>query len=197
LPITDAETVISKVLTAGLVIPLVSFVVIIVTQLVSMILTSIWITIEGGNAVHLIWAPASLLSLWAATLAAMLSLSLWFAPFLGWFLFVSAFAKRMPLLLAALPIVLLPMFENWIFGSRLLFDAFFIRTIEPFRDAIEAAKEQIEITENFRVSAFITDPWQAFDFGAIISKPNFWAGLVVCAIFVTAAIYVRRYRDES
>jgi ABC-2 type transport system permease protein len=197
LPITDAETVISKLLTSGLVIPLVSFVVIVLTQLVSMILTSIWIMIEGGNAVHLVWAPASLTSLWAATLAALLSLSLWFAPFLGWLLFVSAFAKRMPLLLAALPIILLPMFENWIFGTHLLFNAFFVRTIEPLRDAIEAAREHFEISDNLRISAFIADPWQALDFAAIFMKPNLWAGLLVCAIFVTAAIYVRRYRDES
>lgn len=197
LPVTDAETVLSKVVTAALVIPIVAFAVIVLTQLVSMILTSIWIMIEGGDAIHLIWAPANLISLWAATLAAILTLSLWFAPFLGWFLFVSAFAKRMPLLLAALPIVLLPMLENWIFGTRLLFDAFVIRTFEPFRDAVAAAKEQIEISENLRISAFITDPWEAFDFGAILAKANLWAGLLVCAIFVTAAIYVRRYRDES
>ena len=197
LPVTDAETVISKALTGALVIPLISFVAIIATQLISMIFTSIWIMIEGGNAVHLVWAPASLVSLWAATLAGMLALSLWFAPFLGWFLFVSAFAKRMPLLLAALPIIMLPMFENWIFGSRMLLDAFFLRTVEPIRDAAESAQASFEISENLRVSSFISDPWQAIDLSGFFAKPDLWAGLVVSAIFITAAVYVRRYRDES
>lgn len=197
LPVTDAETVISKALTGAFVIPLVSFVVIIATQLISMILTSIWIMIEGGNAVHLIWAPASLVSLWAATLAGVLLMSLWLAPFLGWFLFVSAFAKRMPLLLATLPIVMLPMLENWIFGSRIFFDALFVRTIQPIRDAQEAAKATFEISDNLHVSSFIADPWQAIEFGAFLAKPDLWAGLIVSAIFITAAVYVRRYRDES
>jgi len=197
LPVTDAETVISKALTGALVIPLVSFAAIIATQLISMILTSIWIMVEGGNAIHLIWAPASLASLWAATLASMLMLSLWFSPFLGWFLFVSAFAKRMPLLLAVLPIIMLPMLENWIFGSRVFFDAFFVRTVAPIREALESAKASFQISENMRVSSFIADPWQALDIGGFFAKPDLWAGLLVSAILITAAIYVRRYRDES
>lgn len=197
LPVTDAETVISKALTGALVIPLISFAAIIATQLISMLLSSIWIMIEGGNAIHLIWAPASLVSLWAATLAGILMLSLWLSPFLGWFLFVSAFAKRMPLLLAALPIVMLPMLENWIFGSKMFFEAFFVRTVEPIRDAAEAAKASFEISENLRVSSFIANPWQAIDFGNFFAKPDLWAGLIVSAIFITAAVYVRRYRDES
>ena len=197
LPVTDAETVISKALTGALVIPLISFAAIIATQLISMLLSSIWIMVEGGNAIHLIWAPASLVSLWAATLAGILMLSLWLSPFLGWFLFVSAFAKRMPLLLAALPIVMLPMLENWIFGSKMFFEAFFVRTVEPIRDAAEAAKASFEISENLRVSSFIANPWQAIDFGNFFAKPDLWAGLIVSAIFITAAVYVRRYRDES
>jgi hypothetical protein len=30
-----------------------------------------------------------------------------------------------------------------------------------------------------------------------LSSLSMWSGVVVCALFVTAAIYVRRYRDES
>ena len=29
------------------------------------------------------------------------------------------------------------------------------------------------------------------------SLSSLWIGLVVCGLFVTAAIYVRRYRDET
>jgi len=30
-----------------------------------------------------------------------------------------------------------------------------------------------------------------------LTSPTMWGGVIVCALFVTAAIYVRRYRDES
>ena len=35
------------------------------------------------------------------------------------------------------------------------------------------------------------------DIGRFVSSPGVWLGLVVCGLFCTAAIYVRRYRDES
>ncbi len=35
------------------------------------------------------------------------------------------------------------------------------------------------------------------DIGKFLSSPQTWAGIVVCALFLTAAIYVRRYRDET
>ena len=30
-----------------------------------------------------------------------------------------------------------------------------------------------------------------------LTSVSLWTGVIVCGIFVTAAIYVRRYRDES
>ena len=35
------------------------------------------------------------------------------------------------------------------------------------------------------------------DIVQFLSSPSLWAGIVVCGLFTTAAIYVRRYRDES
>ena len=35
------------------------------------------------------------------------------------------------------------------------------------------------------------------DLGRFLTSPAMWAGVIVCGLFVTAAIYVRRYRDES
>ena len=35
------------------------------------------------------------------------------------------------------------------------------------------------------------------DLGRFFSSLGLWSGIVVCSLFVTAAIYVRRYRDDS
>jgi hypothetical protein len=35
------------------------------------------------------------------------------------------------------------------------------------------------------------------DLGGFLANPNLWLGLLVCGLFTAAAIYVRRYRDES
>ena len=94
LPITDAETVVSKLLTAALAIPLVAFAVIVIAHLVILLMTSIFVSIEGGNSMLLIWKSAPLFDAWAGILLIMLLLPIWFSPFIGWFLFVSAWTKR-------------------------------------------------------------------------------------------------------
>ena len=67
---------------------------------------------------------------WLSTLVLMLALPLWLSPFIGWFLFVSAFTKRSPLLVAALPIVLLPLLEKIFFDTELLVEALFVRSVK-------------------------------------------------------------------
>jgi hypothetical protein len=35
------------------------------------------------------------------------------------------------------------------------------------------------------------------DISKLLSSIELWLGLIVCGLFATAAIYVRRYRDDS
>ena len=35
------------------------------------------------------------------------------------------------------------------------------------------------------------------DVGGFLADPQLWLGIVVCGLFTAAAVYVRRYRDES
>ena len=197
LPVTDSETVISKLLTALFVIPLVSFVVIMVTHLLNLVILSIWISIEGGDAGHLIWNSAPLFNTWSATLLITICLSLWLSPFVGWFLFVSAYAKRLPLLLAFLPIVVLPMIEKLLSENTSFFwQAFFVRTFTPPLVGEANAKDLI-LSEDFSLSPALVDLLASLDIGGFLSSPSLWAGIVVCGLLTTAAIYVRRFRDES
>jgi ABC-2 type transport system permease protein len=197
MPVTDAETVISKLITAIILIPLVTLAIIAATHIIILVVTSIWIGLRGANAWHLIWSAVPLLDNWAATLIFVLSLSLWLSPFVGWFLLVSAYTNRSPLLMAVLPILLLPMLERSILGSTLLFDAIFVRTrgIPIYRDydfdslfsghsLAEVAQDGISLVS-------------MLDIGRFLASPGLWVGLVVCGLFATAAIYVRRFRGDS
>ena len=121
------------------------------------------------------------------------------SPFIGWFLFVSAFTKRSPLLTAFLPIAMLPILEKLLFQSTVFFDAFVVRSVKmPLfagLDNLEILFQEGENFENFanaEVSLF-----SLMDLPGFLSSGGFWIGLIVCGIFTTAAIYVRRYRDDS
>ncbi len=198
LPITDAETVISKLLTAVIAIPAITFVVIAAAHIVNLILTSIFISIEGGNSGFMIWqsAPKVLFDVWASMLLVMLMLPIWFSPFIGWFLFVSAWTKRSPLLAAFLPLFVVPMLERIIFPTHFIGEAILSRfTLWPMFSGIDpgeffddrkllAAHDGLSLLSLVDVSKFL-------------ASPAMWAGVIVCGLFTTAAIYVRRYRDES
>jgi ABC-2 type transport system permease protein len=199
IPLTDFETVLSKLLTAMLLIPLITFVLIVITHIVVLLTTSVWIAMRGGDAWHLIWSAVPFFENWAAILVFLLALPLWMSPFIGWFLFVSAFAKRSPLLIAFLPIAMLPMFEKILFDSTVFVEAFFVRSVKmPLFVGLDNVKLLLQDGEDF---AMLEDAslslLSLMDLGGFLTSPGFWLGIVVCGLFTTAAMYVRRYRDDS
>lgn len=196
LPITDAEAVVSKLVTAIVVIPLVTVAAIIATHIVNLVVTSIWVTAKGANAGHLIWGSVPLLDNWLAALIVTLASAIWMSPFVGWFLFVSAFTKRSPLLMAFMPLVLIPLLELIFLRSTVFAEAVFTRRgmIPLFRGM---DMKGFFDEESLHVNEEIVSLLAHLDVARFLTSPSMWAGLVVCALFVTAAIYVRRYRDES
>lgn len=197
MPVTDAETVISKLLIALVIIPFVTLGFIALTHLLVLLITSIWVGMRGANAWHLIWSAAPLFDNWAATVIFVLSVSLWLSPFVGWFLLVSAYTKRSPTLMSILPLIILPLLERSILSSHLLFDAIYARSVHiPIRRNIDfgglfsSAGFSIEGITDISLVAML-------DIGKFLTSPGLWLGLVVCALFSTAAIYVRRFRDDS
>ena len=196
LPITDAEAVISKLATAVLVIPLVTVAAIVATHIVNLIVTSLWVSAKGGDAGLLIWGSVPLLDNWLAGLIVILASAIWMSPFIGWFLFVSAFTKRAPLLMAFMPLVLIPLLEAIFLRSSMFAEAVFGRggVIPLFRGMdIEAFFDE----ENLRVNEEFVSLLALLDIPKFITSASMWIGVIVCGLFVTAAIYVRRYRDES
>jgi len=206
IPITDSETVTSKLLTAFVVIPLVTFLLIIITQLVVLLIASVWVSIRGADAWYLIWSAAPLLDSWTVTFITMLAVPLWLSPFIGWFLFVSAFTKRAPFLTAFMPLILLPMIETIFLPSSYLATAFANRAKFPlFSFDVNNMPEPVRIaweSEDFlsivkAIAESGTSLLSFVDLKAFFASPGLWAGIIVCGLLATAAIYLRRYRDET
>ncbi len=199
MPLTDLETVLSKLLTAMLIIPLVTFAAIVVTQLVVLLISSIWLMTHGANTWHLIWTAAPFIDNWSATLVFVLVLPLWLSPFVGWFFFVSVITKRWNFLVAFLPIFLLPLIEGIFFETTIFAKVFFFRSVkiplfpgwDNFIGELKSGKH-LEIGDEISLSL-----WSVMDLGNFLSSPGLWIGLIVCGLFTTAAIYIRRYRDDS
>ena len=196
LPITDAETVLSKLLTALIVLPAITVAVVIVTHLVNLIASSIWIAIKGGAAWHLIWGSAAFFDNWVAWLVFTLATSIWMSPFVGWFLFVSAYTKRLPLLMAFMPLILIPIFE-WIFFDTKYFAIAVLDRgdLNPLLHGFDV--DGIFDEETMRVSGEAISLLGRLDLAGFLASPSLWIGIAVCGLFTTGAIYIRRYRDDS
>ena len=196
MPVTDAETVISKLITALLVIPVAAIIGIIATHLVNLVVTSVWVSMKGGDASLLIWGSVSLLDNWLAAVIVILATGIWMSPFIGWFLFVSAYTKRSPLLMAFMPLFLLALLEKIILRTHVFAEYVLgrgdgmplIRTdnIERFFDE-----------EQWRIAEGATSLLVHLDIVQFLTSPATWAGIIVCGLLSTAAIYVRRYRGEG
>ena len=198
IPVTDFETVLSKLVVALIVIPLVTIAAVMVTHVIVGIIMSVWVSFRGGNAWNLIWESAPLAGNWAAMFTMLFATAMWLSPFVGWFLLVSAYTKRSPLLMAFLPIIVLPMLERMLLGTHMFGEAIFIRSAQNpiFKDA-DTLKYMFGDDDLHSLAEAGISLMSIVDVGRFLSSPSMWLGLIVCGIFTTAAIYVRRYRDES
>ena len=98
-----------------------------------------------------------------------------------------------------MPIFLLPFFEQIFFRSSIFADAFFVRTVQmPLFAGVDKLKQLADEGANLeRLVDAELSLLNLIDIAGFLADPQLWIGIAVCGLFTTAAIYVRRYRDES
>ncbi len=203
LPVTDLATVLSKLVTAAVVIPLITIALIIVTQLVTLLLATIMVRGVDGDAWALVWQAAPLLNIWVLMLYSLLALMLWYLPFLGWLLLASAWARKAPLLWAVLPVVVVGQLEILALGTSRIYRLIGERVISVFGSAFR--RDIGQLVQFDGDSASVRAPGDLagerllsyIDLPGLLMAPGFWGGIVVAAVFVALAVVLRRFRDEA
>ena len=186
LPISDVTTVMSKFVAISLLIPVLYLSVIVVFQLWTLLFGTVTAWFGGSSGVS-IWAASNLFGVIFNSLMTLIVTSLWFSPIWGWLMFASSWAKKAPFIWGILPIFLLTLAEGYLFRTSYLAETVGKRIAEGFM--VMSIDEKI--MENGIHSTMSVNWMQT------LGSTEFWIGLIVSAIFLTAAIYVRRYRDES
>jgi len=119
LPVPDWMCVLSKLLTAGLAVPLIYLVVTMIAQLVALALLATWIATDEPDSTALwssVWSASGIIGQWGLQLASTLFHLLWSLPFLAWLLLVSAWVRSVPLVWAVIVPLGLSIVDS-IFGS--------------------------------------------------------------------------------
>jgi ABC-2 type transport system permease protein len=183
LPVSDLTTVLAKVSIVLVVLPLITFAVTVAMQWLMLLLSSAILLMRGQSVVTL-WTKLSFLRMSLLLLYHLLTAhALWPLPVYCWLLLVSGWSRRATILWAVLPLVAVAGVEQIVFrtrhfatlvGSRLIGDA----------PAFASTPDNV----------FPSDPMTHITLGRFLSSPGLWIGLAVAAVFLAAAVRLRRYR---
>ena len=177
LPVSDLTTVLSKAAIPIAVVPFITVVVIIAAQILILVWMTL-ITLLNGLDPNLLWSHLGLAQMWVALPYGLFVDALWTAPVYAWFILVSGWAKRMPILWAMVPFVVPAMFETGAFGTAYI-GRFLGRRI--FGGLSEAYGGNAGLGGVLHLS-----PARTF------SQPDIWLGLVFAAALLAAAVWLRR-----
>jgi ABC-2 type transport system permease protein len=187
LPVSDLTTVLSKASIPLVVLPLIAFAITVALQLGMLLLSAAGqLMSHAGSATP--WAPP-LFEMELVTLYAMAVLVLWHAPIYCWFLLVSGWARRATFLWAVLPPLAVAVLEYVAFRTSYVGSLLHLR-LGGFTAAAFDLKDKngVPIDAHFIPLAQLAP-------GRFLSSPGLWIGLVFAAIFLVAAVRMRRYRD--
>jgi ABC-2 type transport system permease protein len=181
LPVSDTKTVLAKATIAIVLLPLITFVITVLTHGI-MLLAGSAVLLARGIPVAGLWAQIPLLSMWAALLYHLVTVHvLYWAPFYGWLLLVSAWARRAAFLWAALPVAAILIIEKLIFGTT-IFARMLLSQLGGGAEALPFPPQG---------SMPLQAPTLA-NLGVFLTSPGLWIGLAVFAAFLAGAVWVRR-----
>jgi len=180
LPVSDLTTVLSKASIPLFVLPLISFVVILATQLIMLLYSSLLLLING-----LALTTSNQLPLFENSLVLLYGLivvSLWHAPIYAWLLLLSGWGRRAQVLWAVLPPLAIAGVERAVANSTHFAGLMQYRVIGFMEEAFAFKDGRIDKLAQLTPLRFLT-------------TPGLWAGLVFAALFIAVAVRQRRNRE--
>jgi len=204
LPASDTLTIGSKLLSAMIVAPLIFWVVYVLTHVVIMLLFSVVIMTLGENPWTLLLSLGSPFKAWSLVLASYMAQAIWALPLYGWLILVSSFAPRIPLLFAVLPPVVLGVLELWIdflktftvndnlFG---LFGKWFANS--PLIMSADSHGDEFGVALGAPITSDFDHQVTVANMLDRLFSSDMLINLVIAAVFLGAALWLRRRATES
>ncbi|MBV9608243.1 MAG: ABC transporter permease [Acidobacteria bacterium] len=180
LPVSDLMTVLSKASIPLVVLPLVGFAITVAAHGIMLVISTL-VAVGSGQSFATLWRNLSLPQMWVMLLYHLLAIHvLWYAPIYAFLLLVSAWARRMPILWATVPLLVIAGFE------KIAFNTSHFAAMLQYR--VTGPEGSPAMTGNMAMLS--TAPP-----GQLLTMPGLWIGLGIAAAFLAAAVRLRRYRD--
>ena len=187
LPVSDRTTVLAKAAIPLVVLPLITFAVIVAMHVALLLLSVAALLVQGESAAPL-WGELQLWRMWPSLLYGIAVMTLWDAPVYAFLLLVSGWARRTAALWAVLPLLAIGVLE------KLTFDTLRVQDLALWRvfgwHTLAYAPHTTPHTLPF-------DPLSPLTPGRLLSSPGLWIGLALAAAFLAAAVRLRRRREPG
>jgi ABC-2 type transport system permease protein len=181
LPVSDVTAVLAKASIPLVVLPLFAFSVTVVTQFIMLLLSS---AVLGANGIsvasywmHLAFFQTSVMLFYHLFTVHVLG----HAPFYAWFLLVSAWSRRAAFLWAFLPPLAIAFVEKIAFNTSYFGEMLLAQ--------LSGGTEAIPFPGRMPI-----DPGMQLTPGYFLLSPGLWIGLIITAVFLAAAVRLRRNR---
>ncbi len=201
MPVSDAQTVLSKALVAVVVAPVGVYLLTLVTSVLAL---GIWsVRAWHGSIPPLYWDTGAWLRIEGASLVSVVVATLWYAPITAYLMLVSAWvpARRNVYLWVILPLPIALIVERIAFGTHYLSNVLLYRLGSGWQSSLVLSIERLftgpVLTSVGGAGGVPAQPLAGLDAGRAFSNIDLWIGLAVAAAFLFAAIRIRRYRDDS
>jgi len=186
LPVSDLTTVLAKASIPLVVLPLLTFAVTVMVQIVMLLVSSV-VLAASGLSVAALWSELAPFPMWGKLLHHLLTAhALWPFPVFCWLMLVSAWARRATLLWAALPVIAIGGIEKLAFNT-----SYFVTMVAT---RLIGGNAPTDFTQG---SMFPLGPMTHLTLGRFLSAPGLWIGFIFAAACLVAAARVRRYRGPA
>jgi ABC-2 type transport system permease protein len=199
LPLSDAETVLSKFAVAAVVIPLVSLAGAVLAQFVVAAGGSAKLAM-AGMASGVMWQPEAFFGGMLIAVLWCITAILWYSPIIAYLMLASAWAPKGPFLWAVLPPVAIWVLERVVLYSEHVGDFITDRLFGLYR-LLGSHGDSGGETGDPETGREIADKLGQIDLVGSLrefyASPDLWLGVVAAGLLLAAAMWVRRYRDET
>ena len=202
LPISDVQTVVSKLMTATLVVPLVYTVIVMLLSFIILVFITIVLLVYGFNPINLVWSPVNFSEGILLVLAGVYTQMLWALPIYGWLIFSSSFSKKRPFLFAVFVPSGIALGWYWVNMFSFKFSDFSMfkqplyylgHSVMPYATGTvsDQGNFNFSLDESTLPSELISRM-----ISSVLSLEVLY-GLIFASIFIAIAIWIRRYRNTT
>jgi ABC-2 type transport system permease protein len=198
LPVSDGAVVTSKLLVGWLVVPLGTFALALVTDV---LFTVIWdLRAALGHSTELVvWDTVAFLKTQTLMFLGLIIALLWYAPFFGCFVLASVLVRRNVWLWVTLAPLMAIIIERIAFGTHYIYSFLGYRSYGIWFGLPLLEKSILDSLTSVNGAVIVSIPslYDRVHVGAAFTNIDLWLGVLAMIACVYAAARIRRYRDDT